>query len=109
MRWLRIAWLATLRRRPARGGVHSRARPAPPRILLVNPSSIEAGFAVELRATCGDNVNPAFVHSTAFGSVTLVPDNGVLTRNVTVPQQHQVRHVHRESVLRQRPAEHRRS
>jgi hypothetical protein len=55
-------------------------------LLIVNPNSINAGFTVEVRATCGDNVNPAFVHSRAFGSVTLVPSNGVLRANVTVPK-----------------------
>lgn len=54
-------------------------------ILLVNPSSIRAGFQVEIRATCGDNANPAFVRSSAFGSVTLVPSHGILEENVTIP------------------------
>src|ERR1051326_3240746 len=53
-------------------------------ILFLNPSSIRAGFTIEIRATCGDNANPAFVHSAAFGSVTLVPHLGVLAENVTI-------------------------
>src|SRR5262249_53932920 len=47
-------------------------------ILVVSPNSIRAGFSVMLRATCGDNVNPAFVSSAAFGSLTLVPSHGEL-------------------------------
>jgi hypothetical protein len=54
-------------------------------ILLITPSTIEAGFAVTLSATCGDNVNPAVVTSTVFGTVTLVPDNGKLHTSITVP------------------------
>jgi hypothetical protein len=55
-------------------------------ILFLNPSSIRAGFQIEIRATCGDNTNPAFVHSAAFGSVTLVPNHGILRENVTIPR-----------------------
>ena len=55
-------------------------------ILFLNPSSIRAGFQIEIRATCGDNANPAFVHSPAFGSVTLVPNHGILAENVTIPR-----------------------
>jgi hypothetical protein len=54
-------------------------------ILLLNPNSIRAGFQIEIRATCGDNTNPAFVGSAAFGSVTLVPSHGVLRENVSIP------------------------
>lgn len=54
-------------------------------ILYINPTSIRAGFQIEIRATCGDNANPAFVNSRAFGSVTLVPSSGVLRADVTVP------------------------
>ncbi len=54
-------------------------------ILDVVPGSIRAGFSIEIRATCGENVNPAFVHSGAFGSVTLVPDHGLLSTDVTIP------------------------
>lgn len=55
-------------------------------ILILNPNSIRAGFQIEIRATCGDNANPAFVHSGAFGSVTLVPNHGILRQNVTIPR-----------------------
>jgi hypothetical protein len=54
-------------------------------ILLITPSTIEAGFAVTLSATCGDNVNPAIVTSQVFGTVTLVPDHGKLHTSITVP------------------------
>ena len=54
-------------------------------VLLVSPNSIRAGFAVTVRATCGDNVNPAFVSSGAFGSVTLVPSHGLLSSSVVIP------------------------
>lgn len=54
-------------------------------ILLVTPNTIEAGFAVTLSATCGDNVNPAIVTSKVFGTVTLVPQKGKLHTSITVP------------------------
>jgi hypothetical protein len=54
-------------------------------ILLITPGTIEAGFAVTLSATCGDNVNPAIVTSEVFGTVTLVPDKGKLHTSITVP------------------------
>jgi hypothetical protein len=54
-------------------------------ILLITPSTIEAGFAITVSATCGDNVNPAVVTSTVFGTVTLVPDRGKLHASITVP------------------------
>ncbi|HKD98782.1 MAG TPA: hypothetical protein VKB69_14480 [Micromonosporaceae bacterium] len=54
-------------------------------VLSLNPTTIRPGFSVEIRATCGENANPAVVHSGAFGSVTLVPSNGVLRTDVTIP------------------------
>ena len=54
-------------------------------ILLITPSTVEAGFAVTLSATCGNNVNPAIVTSKVFGTVTLVPDNGKLHTSIVVP------------------------
>jgi hypothetical protein len=54
-------------------------------ILLISPSSIEAGMAVNVVATCGNNANSAVVSSRAFGTVTLVPDHGRLKTSVTVP------------------------
>jgi hypothetical protein len=54
-------------------------------ILLITPMSVAPGFTVTISATCGDNANSAFVSSNVFGSITLVPDNGKLSTNVTVP------------------------
>jgi hypothetical protein len=51
----------------------------------VNPSTIQAGYRIELRASCGDNVNTATVKSSAFSEVTLSPQNGFLVGAVTVP------------------------
>jgi LPXTG-motif cell wall-anchored protein len=39
----------------------------------VNPSTIQAGFQVQIRASCGDDVNPATARSRAFGEITLTP------------------------------------
>lgn len=54
-------------------------------ILTLSPNSIQAGFQIEIRATCGENLNPAFVSSRAFGSITLVADHDVLMDVVTIP------------------------
>jgi hypothetical protein len=51
----------------------------------VNPSTIQAGFSVSIRASCGDNVNPAKVSSDAFGEQTMLPANGFLYATVSVP------------------------
>jgi hypothetical protein len=51
----------------------------------VNPSTILAGFAVSLRASCGSTVNPAKATSEAFGTVTLRPENNFLIGQATVP------------------------
>ncbi|HZN76863.1 MAG TPA: hypothetical protein VFC00_34995 [Micromonosporaceae bacterium] len=51
----------------------------------VNPNTIQAGYAVVIRASCGDSVNPGTVKSDAFGEVTLVHQYGFLTATVTVP------------------------
>lgn len=83
MRWLRTALASALLT-----GIVLAVTPviaSAAAVLVVNPGSIGAGFQVEVRATCGDNVNPAFVNSKAFGAVTLVPNKGVLSANVTVP------------------------
>lgn len=53
------------------------AVPAPARAdgeyLRVTPSTIQAGYQVEIEGYCGDNVNPATVKSDAFGVVTITP------------------------------------
>jgi hypothetical protein len=53
------------------------ASPVPARAdgeyLRVTPSTIQAGFQIEIEGYCGDNVNPATVKSDAFGVVTITP------------------------------------
>ncbi|WP_117208469.1 hypothetical protein [Allorhizocola rhizosphaerae] len=41
--------------------------------IRITPSTIQAGFQIEIEAFCGDNVNPATVKSEAFGVVTITP------------------------------------
>ncbi|GIH09290.1 hypothetical protein Rhe02_73570 [Rhizocola hellebori] len=41
--------------------------------LRITPSTIQAGFQVEIDAYCGDTVNPVTVSSDAFGVVTITP------------------------------------
>ncbi|GHJ45498.1 hypothetical protein Cs7R123_28400 [Catellatospora sp. TT07R-123] len=52
----------------------------------VNPSTIQAGFQVAIRASCGDALNNAKVHSEAFGTVTVEPANAYLIAAATVPE-----------------------
>jgi hypothetical protein len=52
----------------------------------VTPSTIQPGSAVGIRASCGEDLNPATVTSTVFGSVTITPVNGLLTATVQVPE-----------------------
>ena len=67
-------------RRPPR-----RRRPSPPeRFVEVNPSTVEAGFIVGIRASCPDNTRPAEVESRAFGEVVVHPQFGFLTAAATV-------------------------
>jgi hypothetical protein len=51
----------------------------------VSPSTIQPGTAVGIRASCGDDLNPATVTSKVFGSVTITPVNGLLTATAQVP------------------------
>jgi len=54
--------------------------------LEVNPSTVEAGQTVNLRASCDDNTRTARVESTAFAApVTVEPRYGLLTATVTIP------------------------
>ena len=53
-------------------------------VLTLSPTSINAGFKIRILATCGENLNPAFVTSRAFGTVTLIADHGILSQNVTI-------------------------
>lgn len=51
----------------------------------VNPSTVEAGFMVGIKASCRTNTSPATVESPAFGTVTVQPQAGFLTAMATVP------------------------
>jgi hypothetical protein len=51
----------------------------------VTPQTVDAGSLVALRADCGDNSVPATVTSRAFGTITVQPDNNLLTADVAVP------------------------
>jgi len=51
----------------------------------LNPSTIQAGYRVEIKASCGENLNQAKVTSKAFGEVILAPKLGFLIGDVTVP------------------------
>jgi hypothetical protein len=51
----------------------------------VSPSTIQPGSAVGIRASCGDDQNPATVTSPAFDTVTITPVNGILTATTQVP------------------------
>ncbi len=51
--------------------------------LRITPSTIQAGYQVEVEAYCGDNVNPATVSSDAFGVVTVTPQTNTQTGKVT--------------------------
>lgn len=53
--------------------------------LELNPSTVQAGYLVGIRASCDDNTKPATVESEAFGEVKVYPQFDVLTAAVTVP------------------------
>jgi hypothetical protein len=60
--------------------------PAPSEVFVeVNPSTIEAGNRVGVRASCPDNSKPATVRSDVFGRVTVEPRFGFLTASVAIP------------------------
>jgi len=63
--------------------------PAPARAaaiyLEINPSTVQAGGQVGLRASCDDNLKPASVSSGLFGTISVNPEYGLLTATVTVP------------------------
>ena len=65
----------------------------------VNPSTIQAGFQVAIRASCGDALNNAKVHSEAFGTVTVEPVNVYLIAAATVPEHTRGRRLQREADL----------
>ncbi|WP_234359206.1 MULTISPECIES: hypothetical protein [unclassified Plantactinospora] len=85
--------MATRRRIAILGGVPLAlllAVPAPARaadvFVQVNPSTVEAGFMVGLKASCRTNTQPATVESPAFGTVTVQPQAGFLTAVASVPE-----------------------
>ncbi|WP_326554216.1 hypothetical protein [Micromonospora sp. NBC_01813] len=51
----------------------------------LNPSTVESGYLVGIRASCTDNTAPATVESDAFGTVEVRPQFDELTAAVTVP------------------------
>ena len=53
--------------------------------LEVNPSTVPAGDALGLRASCDDNLKSATVSSSLFGSATVTPQFGLLTGTVRIP------------------------
>lgn len=83
--WHRLALAATAAALLTACGPFAASPASAATILIVSPNTIRPGFSVTLRATCGDNVNPAFVSSGAFGSATIVPSHGILSRSVTIP------------------------
>ncbi|MFI6762048.1 hypothetical protein ACIBF5_23205 [Micromonospora sp. NPDC050417] len=52
----------------------------------LSPSTVEAGRVVGIEASCSDNTEPATVESAAFGTVTVQPQNGLLTAAALVPE-----------------------
>ncbi|HET6532533.1 MAG TPA: hypothetical protein VFH03_18245 [Actinoplanes sp.] len=50
-----------------------------------NPSTVRVGDEVGLRASCTDNLQPATVSATPFGTVTVRPNFGILTATTRVP------------------------
>jgi hypothetical protein len=54
-------------------------------LVELHPSTIQAGDTVGIRASCGDDLNPADVESEAFGKVTLEPRDDWLVAAVSVP------------------------
>lgn len=51
----------------------------------VQPSTAPAGSGIHVKADCGEDMNPAKVRSEAFGEQLLLPDDGGLAADVTVP------------------------
>jgi hypothetical protein len=53
----------------------------------VNPSTIQVGYQVGIRASCGDDLNQATAKSGAFGEITLTPapESGRMHGSATVP------------------------
>ena len=69
-----------------RRGLHRRGRQRRRRLGQVSPATIQAGSRVSVQASCGDNLNPAKVTSTAFGTVTAAAGRQPVLLRVNVPQ-----------------------
>jgi len=50
-----------------------------------NPSTVRAGDELSLRASCADNLQPASVTSSPFGTVQVKPNFGFLTATIRIP------------------------
>lgn len=83
MRWLRICFASVVSLLALAACIPANASGAS--VLILSPSSIRAGFQIEVQATCVDNLNSAVVSSRVFGSITLLPDHGLLMAEVTIP------------------------
>jgi len=70
------------------GGAVLAAAPARAADLFVevDPSTVQAGSLVDIRASCQDNTLPATVESDAFGTVTVQPQGGALSGAAMVPE-----------------------
>jgi hypothetical protein len=51
----------------------------------VDPSTVQAGYLVGIRASCRENNAAGTVESPAFGRITVYPQNGFLTAAAMVP------------------------
>lgn len=57
----------------------------------VNPSTVEAGYLIGIRASCPSNDEPARVESEAFGTVEVRPQYDLLTGTALVPEEKRAR------------------
>jgi hypothetical protein len=53
--------------------------------VTVSPTTVNAGSAITIRASCVDNTSTATISSPAFGSTTVQPIDGVLSTSVVIP------------------------
>ncbi|MEV4756588.1 hypothetical protein AB0J86_15945 [Micromonospora sp. NPDC049559] len=51
----------------------------------LDPDTVQAGYRVEIKASCRVNTQAATVESAAFGGVTVYPQAGFLVGSATVP------------------------
>lgn len=66
----------------------SAARAAAAVFVELNPSTVRAGDAVSVRASCDDNLKAATVGAEPIGSVPVEPEFGFLTATARVPADH---------------------